>query len=154
MLARLRQSEFVANVAKVFAGNGLVFAISLFAIPVISRLYTPEHYGIIGLFISVAAVAVVFATLKYEMALVLPESDETASNLLRATLKVAVAVSAVSLVVIVIARQCCTNLEVISVLGNYIWWLPVLIMLMACVKLLVNGWLTCRFRLSVLPKGT
>ncbi len=73
MLARLRQSEFVANEAKLFAGNGVVFAISLFAIPVISRLYTSGDFGVIGLFVPIVAVAAVFATLKYEMALVLPE---------------------------------------------------------------------------------
>ncbi|MFK8032490.1 MAG: oligosaccharide flippase family protein [Gammaproteobacteria bacterium] len=141
MLARLRQSEFIVNVSKVFAGNGIVFAISLFAIPVVSRLYTPEHYGVIGLFISISSVVAIIATLKYEMALVLPEKDETAGDLLRATFLVTVLISLLTLVAIAVMKLCCSRFQIVESLGRYIWLLPVIIFLTATSKLLVNGWL-------------
>lgn len=141
MLTRLRQSEFVANVAKLFAGNGLVFTISLFAIPVISRLYTPDDYGVIGLFISILAVVTVFATLKYEVAIVLPDSDDTARGILRAALLVALGVSLIVLASAAVTTLCCSDMQMVSSLGRYVWFLPLGIVLMASVKMLVNGWL-------------
>ncbi|MEM7082660.1 MAG: oligosaccharide flippase family protein [Pseudomonadota bacterium] len=141
MLARLRQSEFVANVTKVLAGNGLVVAISLFAIPIISRLYTPDDYGVIGLFISVVAVIAVFATLKYEMAMVLPDNESDARQLLRATLWVAVLVALVTLVLVAVVRVCCEQTGLVQGLGHYAWWLPLAVLLSAAFKLLVNGWM-------------
>ncbi len=142
MLARLRRSEFVANVAKLFAGNGLVFVVSLFAIPVISRLYTPADYGVIGLFISIVSVAAVFATLKYEMAVVLPENDDTARRLLRATLVVSAGVSLGILLLVSLVSACCSGHQFFAGLGSYMWWLPLIILLTAATKMLVNGWLT------------
>lgn len=142
VFAQLRQNEFFTNVSKVFAGNGLGFVATFLAIPVISRLYTPSDYGVIGLFVSITSVLVVIATLKYEFAIVLPKTDQAAGALLKAVLGVAVLVSLLTLLGTWVARACCAQKETIASLGNYLWWVPVVVLLTAISKMLLNGWLT------------
>lgn len=142
MLAQLRHNEFIANVSKVFAGNGLGFIATFLAIPVISRLYNPDDYGVIGLFVSITSVVAVIATLKYEMALVLPKTDETAGALLKAVLGVTALVSVLALAVAGFARTWFADTQAVSGLGVYVWFIPLVIFLTASTKLLLNGWLT------------
>lgn len=83
-LARLRafasrRSEFTRNVAKVSAGQVGRTLVSLLAIPVVTRLYAAEHFGSLQLLISVIATFAAVGSLKYEMAIVLPQ-DRAESN--------------------------------------------------------------------------
>lgn len=51
--------------------------------PVLSRLYTPEQFGILASFTSVVAIIAAVATLKYDMAIMLPAQDDSAIILKR-----------------------------------------------------------------------
>lgn len=63
-------------------GTALGQAVALLAAPVLTRLYTPEDFGYLALYASVLSVLVVVASLRYHLAIPLPESDEDATSLL------------------------------------------------------------------------
>ena len=64
------------------AGSGSLFSqlIYIALTPVITRLYTPEHYALWALFISLFSILGTIATLRYELAIVLPKNEREGAN--------------------------------------------------------------------------
>lgn len=76
------RGEFLKNVATLISGTTLVQIIAILIYPVLSRIYTPGDFGLFGLYMSIISITAIIATAKYEMAIMLPEKDEDAVNLL------------------------------------------------------------------------
>lgn len=72
---------------------------TLVAMPVLSRLYRPEAFGEYSLFVSITLLAAVVATLRYEIAIVLPRSLREAAALKRMTTRLLLLFSVVTVVV-------------------------------------------------------
>lgn len=66
-------------------GSGLAYAIPLLALPVLSRLYSPEQFGVLGSVAALGALSALFLTLRYELAIVLPREDDEAEVIAAAT---------------------------------------------------------------------
>ncbi len=80
---RLRGSPFFANILQMLSGGLAVQAIGFASMPLLTRLYGPEAFGVLGIFIAVTEVGGKMATLRYDVALVLPREDRDAWALLR-----------------------------------------------------------------------
>lgn len=90
------------DVAKLMTGTAVGQAIGFLAAPLLSRLYTPDDFGVVGVFLSVATVIGVVAALRLELAVVVPKADEDAQRVMVAALLViAGVVSATALAVLV-----------------------------------------------------
>lgn len=63
-------------------GTGAGQVLAAICLPLISRLYTPANFGVLGLFSAVAGIIAVVAALRYETAIVIPEDDRTAAKIL------------------------------------------------------------------------
>jgi O-antigen/teichoic acid export membrane protein len=48
-------------------------AITVLVSPILTRLYTPEDFGVFGVYASILGIVTVVASLRYEYALPLPE---------------------------------------------------------------------------------
>lgn len=86
MIYRLRglfRSNFVKNAGKLASGTVLAQLIAFMTIPILSRMYSQEAYGLLAVFSTVVAFISSFATLKYDTALVLPKEDKDAYTLLK-----------------------------------------------------------------------
>lgn len=85
------------HVLTLLTGTGLAQLIVLAASPLLSRLFSPEDFGVFALFQSVVALLAVLATGRYELAVVLPESDDDGWQLLLLALALALGVTGLSL---------------------------------------------------------
>jgi len=74
-LQRLIKSDFTRNVGTLFTGNGISMAVNLLALPVLSRLYTPEEFGSVALYIAIAQLIAVFVSGRYDYALMIPRKN-------------------------------------------------------------------------------
>ena len=61
-------------------GTGMAQAITILFSPVLTRIFTPEEFGIFYLFSSIADILVIFATGRYELAILIPEDETEAAN--------------------------------------------------------------------------
>ncbi|MGH1362152.1 MAG: lipopolysaccharide biosynthesis protein [Calditrichia bacterium] len=77
----LSRSEFVNNVLKLLSGNSLAAAITFLSLPVITRMYSNADFGNYQLAVSLITLFGLVATLKYELAIVLPREEEEANEL-------------------------------------------------------------------------
>jgi len=80
--ASLPGGRFARSVTLLAGGTALGQAITVLVSPILTRLYTPEDFGIFGVYASILGIVTVVASLRYEYALPLPEDDETAANIL------------------------------------------------------------------------
>ena len=63
-------------------GSGSARLVSIAAIPILSRIYTPSDYGVLAVFTSLTTIIAPLLALRYGVALPLPKRDSMAINLL------------------------------------------------------------------------
>jgi len=78
----LPRGRFARSVAVLAGGTALGQAITVLVSPVLTRLYTPEDFGVFGVYASILGIVTVVASLRYEYAIPLPEDDQSAANIL------------------------------------------------------------------------
>ena len=102
----------------IVAGSGAAQLIVIATSPIVTRLYSPEDYGIYSVATSVL-VLVAVTCLRYDYAIPLPSDDRTAANLLGLSLLVNVGMSLLTCVVLLVAGPWLLGLFGASVLGPH-----------------------------------
>lgn len=72
------QSASSRNVLKLAGGTAGSQVISVTAAPILTRLYGPESFGVLATFASILALLNVVSSLRYELAIAVPEDDDEA----------------------------------------------------------------------------
>ena len=75
-------TPFFSNVLKLVSGSVIAQILGILLIPVITRLYSPEDFGVFQLFLSISGILVIFSCLSYQLAIMLPKEDEDSANIL------------------------------------------------------------------------
>jgi O-antigen/teichoic acid export membrane protein len=119
------EHNFFRNVTILAGGTALAQGILLIATPIITRVYSPEQYGIYGAYLSVLSIILVVASLRYELAISLPEKDDTAANLMGLSLIIVAIVGIVTVVIIKLFWPTILKWIQVPALKEYIWLLPV-----------------------------
>lgn len=77
------------------SGSVLAQGINILMLPVLARIYIPEEFGVFGVFLAAVAVMAVIINMGYEMALMLPESEEESKGLFLLSLRACLGLSLV-----------------------------------------------------------
>ena len=75
------KSEFSRNVFTLMTGTTIAQAIPIAISPILTRIYTPEDFGLLALFLAITIIIGSIANGRYELAIMLPEKDEDAINI-------------------------------------------------------------------------
>ena len=97
------QRAFFGNVARISGGAASAHALTLAAMPAITRLFSPEEMGVYGLYASVVALFGSVASLRYEVAMLVPEDREHVLTLLDLSLVTVICFSIIATLVILFA---------------------------------------------------
>jgi len=145
------KTSFAGDVMKLVSGTTIAQLIGILASPILTRLYAPEAFGALALFTSITSILGVIACLRYELAIMLPESDEDAANLLGVSLLSALLIALLTVPVIWWGRDLLLGWLNAPELAPYLWMVPPFVFLTG-VFLALNYWnsRTKRFgRLSI-----
>ena len=63
------------------AGTALSNLLIILTTPLLTRLYTPEEFGVYSVFLSLLFIGTILVSLRYETAIPLPEDDDDAFHL-------------------------------------------------------------------------
>jgi O-antigen/teichoic acid export membrane protein len=107
------KGEFGRNVVTLMTGSTLAQAIPVAISPILTRMYGPRDFGLLALFVSLTTIFSAVANGRYELALLLPESDEDAINIAALGAVIALGLSLVLLVVV-----CLFNTRISHALDN------------------------------------
>jgi O-antigen/teichoic acid export membrane protein len=138
---KLWGSAFVQNVVVLMSGTALAQALQFAVSPVLSRLYEPSAFGILGVFLATKSIVSVVSAAKYELSVVLPERDEVAANLLVLGSGIVVFVSGGVLAGVTLGRVPLASLLGEPRLASYLWWLPLAVLAAGWYQML-NYWAT------------
>jgi O-antigen/teichoic acid export membrane protein len=89
MLNIWKNSEFVRSVTTLMTGTVLAQVISYLVYPLITRIYSTEEMGELGLYMRWIPFIAAIATARYELAIPLPKEESTARLLYRLSHKIA-----------------------------------------------------------------
>ena len=90
---RRPKSGFLRHVALLFGATAISQLIGVLAAPVISRIFPPEAFGVLALFLAYGTIVGTVSCLRYDYAIMLPEDDDQAAGLLALSLTVATLVA-------------------------------------------------------------
>lgn len=143
LTSQLPAGSFLRNVATLMTGTVLAQVLTVLASPILTRIYSPDNYGILSLFISIMAVLAIIACWRYELAIVLPEKDEDAVNLLVLSIIVALGMGLITLIAVAFFHAQVAHLLKAPELDTWLWLLP-LSLLLAGLFQAFNYWSTRR----------
>jgi O-antigen/teichoic acid export membrane protein len=119
-IARFTEHTFLRSVAVLLSGTGVAAAISALALPVLTRLYTPNDFSTLAVFNGLVATISVAACLRFDVAVPMPEQDSEAVNVLALALLCASAIAAlVGLIAMVIPISALARYNQLSI-GPYL----------------------------------
>lgn len=135
----LQKGSFAQNFAMLFSSNLISQLIGLMMLPIISRLYPPEIYGVFSIFIVLVTTIGVFASFKYEAALVLPTTDKEFKALLHLTLFLLVIVTFLSIIIFGFFGASIFSYFKRPQLYSYWYLLPISVFLLG-MRNIIGGW--------------
>ncbi|WP_406656876.1 oligosaccharide flippase family protein [Methanolobus sp. ZRKC2] len=134
-----KSKSFASDVLTLVGGTTFAQILILLAAPILTRLYGPDDFGVWALFISITGIIGVIVCLRYELAIMLPESDEDAINLLALSLAIVLLVSIIMVPLLYIFKDSLVSLLNSPQLGDYVWLIPPFIFISG-VFLALNYW--------------
>ncbi len=120
----LPKDRLTRSVTILAGGTAVGQAILVLGSPVLTRLYTPDDFGLLAVFVSALNIVAAIGSLRYERPIPLPEDDETAANLLGLSLSVVVGVMALSGLLVWALGDRIAIWANVPTLRSYLWLLP------------------------------
>ena len=125
----LRQSHFLKSVVTLASGTALAQAIPILASPILTRLYTPENFGLLAVFMAIVSSIAPAVCGKYEVAMVLPRSNRQGMDLLGIALWIAFCLSLVFFLVLIFFSELILSILKAQNLNVWIYLTPIFLFL-------------------------
>ena len=131
----LMKSTGVRNFAKLLSANVVAQVIGLVVYPILTRMYAPEDFGLLNLFLSIGAVLIILSTAEYYYAIVLPKEEREAENVFFVGGLWLVAITVLIALSVVFARPISMWFKSPN-LASYYWMMPLYVFAMGAWNLL------------------
>ncbi len=120
--------DFFRNFMKLFSSSVLAQGLSLLLAPLLSRLYTPEDFGLVALYLGILSILSVISTAKYEQAIMLPKKEGDAVNIIWLVLVITLSVALITALITVFLNRPIANLSGNPDIGPWLYFLPLSIL--------------------------
>lgn len=117
--------RFVKNTAVMAGGVAGSQLLLLLATPIITRLYTPQDFGILAVYIGLLGLFSVISSFRYEMAIPIVEKDDEAIDLVFLSLILVSLTSLISCILIIVFGETIAIFLKVPRLESLLWLLPV-----------------------------
>ncbi len=105
-------------------GTTIAQAIPIAISPILTRIYTPEDFGVFALFIAITSIFGSIANGRYELAIMLPKKDEDAINIFALGFIITTLMSLVLLVVAIVFNDYFATLLGNDEIGFWLYFVP------------------------------
>ncbi len=124
---KIFRSEFFRSAITLMTGTTVSQIIPMLAVPIIARLYTPEDFGILALFVSLLSIFSMIATGMYDHAVMLPKDEKEAINVGILAILITIAISIVSLVTVIFGKDLIGKLLGSEKIKDWLIFIPVMV---------------------------
>jgi O-antigen/teichoic acid export membrane protein len=119
------KSEFSRNVLTLMTGTTIAQAIPIAISPILTRIYTPEDFGVFALFVAITSIFGSVASGRYELAIMLPKKDEDAINIFALGFIIIIFISLLLLFVILLFNDYLIKLLDNKEIGIWLYFVPI-----------------------------
>lgn len=147
ILKKLRENSFARQVSVLASGTAIAHLLAIGTLPLITRLYTPDEFGILGVFVALMSILTVVANWRYEIAVPLPDSDERAANLAAVALVCGFFTTCVTLIAVIFFGSWLGTIKKFSGITDFLILLPLGIFF-AAIYAVFQYWATRRKEFS------
>lgn len=137
-LSSIVKSSGVRNFTKLLSANVVAQVIGLVVYPILTRMYAPEDFGLLNLFLSIGGVLAILSTAEYYYAIVLPKEEKDAEQVLGVGVLWLVATTVLVSLSVVFSRPISLLFKSPN-LVSYYWLMPLYVFAMGAWNLL-NYW--------------
>lgn len=130
---------FIKNVLIIAGGTTIGQVITILFSPLLAKLYSPEDFGLLAVYISVIGFFSVISTLRYHLAIPLPKGDGSAANLLSLSLLIACFLTILLGFGVYLWGGSLASALGVSALSHYLWAFPLSFLGIGFYQAL-NGW--------------
>jgi len=123
--------KFISHVLTLIAGNGAAQVINVGGALLLARLFAPDAFGSFALFLTLVSFLSVLGGARYELAIMLPESDVEAANVLLLSVTMLCGITGISLALVALFHSAVARLLVDPRLGLWLWAAPIAIFVTA-----------------------
>ena len=99
------QSEFSLNVLTLMTGSTLSQAIPIAISPILTRIYTPEDFGLYAVYIAIITILGTIVSGRYELAIMLPKKDEDAINIFALGLVITICLTVLTTILVIVLKN-------------------------------------------------
>src|SRR2546423_1133933 len=121
----LKGSPFARNLLHLSGATTVGGLVAIAASPLITRLYSPAEFGVLGVFATTLSVVTVVASLRYDLAIPYPIEEREAAGILALSLVTILLTSAVCAILILLGLPSQVPGLSNTLTGALTWWLPV-----------------------------
>lgn len=121
----LPKKAFIRAVSVLAGGTAASQLLLLLAAPFLTRLYTPEDFGLLAVFAGLLALISVASCLRYELAIPLPEDEKEAVNIAFLCLILVIASSLLTAILVISVGESIAIAIGVPHLIPHLWLLPV-----------------------------
>ncbi len=118
-------SDFSRNVLTLMTGTMIAQAIPIAISPILTRIYTPEDFGVYALFVAIFSIFGSIVNARYELAIMLPKKDDDAINIFALGFIIASVISLILLVLVLLFNGYITNLLNNDEIGVWLYFVPI-----------------------------
>lgn len=87
LLSKIWNSPSARNVGKLLSANVIAQAIGILVYPILTRIYSPEDFGLLNLFLSIGGILILLSTCEYQNAILLPSREDEAVGVAHISLR-------------------------------------------------------------------
>ncbi|MEN2996836.1 MAG: oligosaccharide flippase family protein [Acetomicrobium sp.] len=145
------RKPFVRNVTIVASGTAAAQGITMAFSPLITRIYGPEAFGLLGIFQSLVAILAPIAALAYPIAIVLPKEDSEAKGLVKLSFLVSAAIFCAVVVVMLTGGEKLLALLDSEAIAPYVMLIP-LSMVFAAYMQIGQQWLIRKKQFAIIAR--
>lgn len=135
----LPKNSFIRSVSVLVGGTATAQVISILSSPVLTRLYTTEDFGLLAVYGSIIGIVGVIASLRYELAIPIAETDKEAASLVYLSGIILIAISLITGFVFYAFSSQLLGLLKAPALKPFLWLLPLSVFFMGLYNIL-NYW--------------
>src|SRR5699024_758473 len=128
------------HVAIVATGTAAAQAVTMLLSPLITRLYGPQAYGLMGVFAAIVGIIAPIAALTYPMAIVLPKRNSDARGVARLSVYITIGIAALVAILLLFFHQSIVRLFRLEAVASFLFFIPLVILFSGFLQI-IEQWL-------------
>jgi O-antigen/teichoic acid export membrane protein len=127
-LRAVLRERSVRSVFALLGGTSLAQLLAVLALPVLTRMYTPDDFSILAVFTAVAVVISIAACLRFDVAIALPDSERDAAGLFVLSSFFCALISSITAIGVALVQYLPVGDLIALSVRRCLWLLPVVVL--------------------------